>query len=53
MGALGCWIVLAERDDWDGRTYPIVSVKAFKVDGVIVKADTWYMLINGELVEVE
>ena len=51
-GALGCWLVLAERGDWKGSTYPIVSVKTFKVDGVAVKADTWYMLVNGELVEV-
>ena len=52
-GALGCWIVLAERGDWDGNSFPIVSVKAFKVDGVTVKADTWYMLVNGKLVEVK
>ena len=51
-GALGCWLVLAERGDWNGSTYPIVSVKTFKVDGVAVKADTWYMLVKGELVEV-
>ena len=50
-GALGCWIVLAERGEWDGNTYPIVSVKAFKVDGKSVKADTFYTLVNGEAVE--
>ena len=50
-GALGCWIVLAERGKWDGNTYPIVSVKAFKVDGKSVKADTFYTLVNGEAVE--
>ena len=33
-GALGCWIVLTERADFNGRVYPIKSVKAFKVDGV-------------------
>ena len=52
-GALGCWLVLAERGDWNGSTYPIISVKAFKVDGISVKADTWYMLVNGKLVEKE
>lgn len=51
-GALGCWIVLAERGEWDGNTYPIVSVKAFKVDGKSIKANTFYTLINGEAVEV-
>ena len=51
-GAIGCWIVLAERGEWDGDTYPIKEVKAFEVDGEKVKADTWYMLVNGELKEV-
>ena len=50
-GALGCWIVLAERSEWDGNTYPIVSVKAFKVDDKSIKADTFYTLVNGEVVE--
>ena len=52
-GALGCWIVLTERGEWNGNGYPIKEVKAFKVDGEIVKADTFYKLINGEAVEVE
>ena len=52
-GALGCWIVLTERRGWNGNGYPIKEVKAFKVDGEIVKADTFYKLINGEAVEVE
>ena len=52
-GALGCWIVLAERDEWNGESYPILNVKAFKVDNLQVKADTYYMLVNGELKEAE
>lgn len=51
-GAIGCWIVLAERGEWNGDTYPIKEVKAFEVDGEKVKADTWYMLVNGQLKEV-
>ena len=51
-GALGTWIVLAERDKWDGAGYPIKDIKAFKVDGEQVKADTWYKLVNGVLVEI-
>ena len=50
-GALGTWLVLAERDEWDGAGYPIKDVKAFKVDGEQVKADTWYKLENGVLIE--
>ena len=52
-GALGCWIVLTERDCWNGKTYPIKKVKAFKVDGETIKADTWYKLVGGEPVEVK
>ena len=52
-GALGCWIVLTERGEWDGETYPIIEVKAFKVDGEKIKADTFYQLINGEAIEVK
>ena len=45
-GAKGNWIVLAE---W---TYgKPVCVKAEKVDGEIIKADTWYMLQNGVFTE--
>ena len=52
-GSLGCWIILTERGEWDGDTYPILDVKSFKVDGEIIKADTWYTLIDGKAVEVE
>ena len=50
-GSLGCWIVLTERDVWDGECYPIKEVKAFKVDGERIKPDTFYKLVNGEAVE--
>ena len=52
-GAPGCWIVLTERDEWDGEAYPIKCVKAFKVDGEKIKPDTFYKLENGEAVEVK
>lgn len=52
-GALGCWIVLTERGEWDGEAYPIKCVKAFKVDGEKIKPDTFYKLENGEAVEVK
>ena len=50
-GALGCWLVLTERDDWDGETYPIKEVRAVKVDGETIKAGVFYKLKNGEVVE--
>ena len=52
-GALGCWIVLTERGDFDGVTFPIKEVKAFKVDGVNIKENTFYRLVDGYPVEVE
>lgn len=51
-GALGCWIVLSERDSWNRKTYPIKEVKAFKVDGETIKSDTWYKLVDCEPTEV-
>ena len=52
-GALGDWIVLTERGEWNGDTCPIKDVKAFRVDGEKIKPDTWYQLVDGEAVEVE
>ena len=51
-GALGCWIVCAEweikNDGWH-----IKCVKAAAVDGEKIKADTWYILKDGEFVEAD
>ena len=48
-GALGCWLVLTERDD-DGH---ILGVQAVKVDSESIKADTWYELRDGKVVEAK
>ena len=47
-GALGNWIVVSEH-----ASYGIVDAKLARVDGEIIKADTWYTLRRGEIVEVE
>ena len=52
-GALGCWIVLTERGGFDGVTYSIKEVRTFKVDGVNIKENTFYRLVDGKPVEVE
>ena len=52
-GALGCWIVLTERGDFDGVTFPIKEVKAYKVDGVNIKENTFYRIVDGKPVEVD
>ena len=52
-GALGCAVVVAERGDWNGETYPLIGIKAAIVDGETIKPDTWYTMKDGEFVEVE
>ena len=53
-GDIGCYIVLTEVK-WDSETdrYEIIDCKCFKVDGEIIKADTFYTLVDGKPVEVE
>ena len=47
-GAIGCWLVLTERDaDWH-----IVEVRAIKVDGDQIRPDTYYALRDGIVCEV-
>jgi hypothetical protein len=46
-GALGCWLVLTERDD----DLNILGVQALRVDGEQIKADTYYTLRGGAAVE--
>ena len=48
-GALGCWLVLTERDN-DGH---ILGVQAVKVDDENIKADTWYELRGGTVAEAK
>ena len=49
-GGIGAILVIAEEKE---DTYDIVDWKAVVVDGEVVKADTWYRLKNGDLVEVD
>ena len=48
--AVGNWIAIAEWKVKDSRFVP-VGIVAAKVDGETIKADTWYKLENGQLVE--
>ena len=52
-GALGCAIVVAERGEWNGWTYPLIGIFAGIVDGDTIKENTWYTLKDGNLVETE
>lgn len=52
-GVLGSWIVCTEiKRDENGIYYP-ADVQARKVDGEIIKADTYYMLKDGDFVETD
>ena len=48
-GVIGSWLVLTERDSNLG----LLGVKAVQVDGETVKADTYYMLSDGEIEEAD
>ena len=53
-GEIGCYIVLTEvKWDFETDTNKIIDCKCFKVDGEIIKADTFYKLVDGKPVEVE
>ena len=47
-GGIGAVLVIAEEHP---TNYNIAHWKAVEVDGKTVKADTWYRLVDGELVE--
>ena len=50
---IGSWITLAEWKWSDEKKHDVpVCVKTEYVDGVNIKADTWYQLRNGKFVEV-
>lgn len=49
-GGLGAILVIVEENESD---YGIKDWKAVEVDGEKIKADTWYKLENGEIIECE
>jgi len=49
-GGLGAILVIVEENEND---YSIKEWKAVEVDGEKIKADTWYKLVNGEIIECE
>ena len=53
-GKIGSWITLSEwkYSNIEQANIP-VCVKTEKIDGVRIKADTFYKLVNGEFVEVK
>ena len=52
-GALGCYIVIAEWGKDENGNRKLMGVKSHKVDGEVIKPDVFYVLKNGEFVEVK
>ena len=51
-GKKGCWLVLAQWEvSWSSRK--LIEVKSVLVDGETIKEDTFYSLIDGQIIEVE
>ncbi len=46
-GSIGSWLVLVERPIGENET--IKNIKAVKVDGVEIEANTYYQLVDGEV----
>ena len=51
-GKIGCYIAVAEWKQKDDGEYELINFRAHKVDGKIIKEDTYYTLKNGKFVEV-
>ena len=57
-GVLGSYLVLAdwegnENNFWTQEEWSLKGAKMVRVDGEKIKADTWYTMANGEIVEAE
>lgn len=50
-GKIGCWIVLAEWEEVGFCDRKLKQVKAFEIDGEIIKEDIFYVLENGQAIE--
>lgn len=48
-GGMGAILVIAEEEE---ENFEIKSWKAVVVDGINVKPDTWYKIVDGKLEEV-
>lgn len=57
-GVIGSYLVLAdwegdENNYWTQDLWTLKGAKMVRVDGVKIKADTWYTMYNGKIVECE
>ena len=57
-GVIGSFLVLAdwegdEDNYWTQDLWTLKGAKMVQVDGKIIKENTWYTMVNGEIKEVE
>ena len=57
-GVLGSFLVFADWEGnesryWEQEEWSLKGAKMVQVDGETIKADTWYTMENGEVIEVE
>lgn len=52
-GSVGCFLVLSEWGEWDGEKFPFIGAIMVEVDGKKMKADTFYKLENGKIIEAD
>ena len=57
-GVLGSFLVFADWEGnenryWEQEEWSLKGAKMVRVDGENIKADTWYTMENGEVLEVE
>ena len=52
-GEIGSWLVLTECKKTKDGKINIKNVKVAKVDGIKIKADTWYTLKRGKFIEAK
>jgi hypothetical protein len=51
--SLGSAIVVVERGEWNGNSYPLKAICSAIVDGEKIKADTFYTVKDGVFVEAK
>lgn len=52
-GKIGCWLVISEWALDDKKSWQRIDVQCAKVDGKVIKEDTYYVLKKGKFVEAQ
>lgn len=52
-GPVGCFLILSEWGKWNGENDTFIGATMVEVDGEKIKADTFYKLKNGKIIEAD